>query len=611
MIIRPQIAPVVGNTDREHWGQTFSTPVAYGVVEVHDEGGNARSVGVGVLTALTQELGHPVVSLGALAHLADTVRNPHVVSLILLVPVGSVVYLVTRGRAAVYLKRANQLSRLVADDGALSGEVQEPDTLLLASRGFVQGLTEGELTSVFDHLPPSEIAEKLTLMLHERASDAGGAGLIFQVAQLIEEEEKPVSERLVIAQPAPVAPRVRMTPAGVRRLVSVLVHRLRRILPSLTLGRRPLVVAGTLLVLALFGASVLLGIQKQAGQSRTDSVTRVLTQAQYAFDEGAALLDLNPVKGRERLAQAKTLLDPLISSVPPRTKEGRQVAILYQKITDALTQALHATVTEPELFFDASLLKKGGVATGIAFSGDLLGIVDANTKTVYSVSVSSKNGQIVAGGDAFANAARIAIHGDTLYVLTATGIARTSVSDKKTTADVVKKDNQWGTIASLASFGGNLYLLDTQKGRIWKYVATDKAAPAGGQGFSELREYLNPDTLPDFSAATSLAIDGSVWVSTGQGKILRFIQGREATFAPQGVEPAFGKHLMVYTDDTAKNVYVLDSANKRVVVLSKDGIYLAQYVWKGNVAATALLVPEKLNKILLLAEGKIYAIELK
>ena len=227
------------------------------------------------------------------------------------------------------------------------------------------------------------------------------------------------------------------------------------------------------------------------------------------------------------------------------------------------------------------------------------------------MSVSSKNGQIVAGGDAFANAARIAIHGDTLYVLTATGIARTSVSDKKTTADVVKKDNQWGTIASLASFGGNLYLLDTQKGRIWKYVATDKAAPAGGQGFSELREYLNPDTLPDFSAATSLAIDGSVWVSTGQGKILRFIQGREATFAPQGVEPAFGKHLMVYTDDTAKNVYVLDSANKRVVVLSKDGIYLAQYVWKGNVAATALLVPEKLNKILLLAEGKIYAIELK
>lgn len=604
MIIRPQIASVVGNTDNNHWGQTFSTPAAYGLVEISDESGNARSLGVGVLTALTQELDRPIVSLGALVHLADSIRNPHVVSLILLVPVGSVVYLVTRGRAAVYLKRANQLSRLVADDGALSGEVQEPDTLLLASRGFVQGLTEEELTSVFDHLPPSEIAEKLTLMFHERVRDAGGAGLIFHVAQLVEEEEKPVGEQMVIAQPAPVAPRVRMTPAGVRRLVSVLVHRLQRTLPSLTLGRRPMAVAGTLLVLVLFGVSVLLGIQKQVSRSRTDSVTSVLTQAQYAFDEGVALLDLNPVKGRERLGQAKTLLDPLISSVPSRTKEGRQVAILYEKIGDALTQALHATIAEPELFFDASLLKKGGMATGIAISGDLLGIVDANTKTVYSVSASSKNGQIVAGGDGFANTTRIAAHGDTLYVLTSTGITRISVTDKKTTGDLVKKDAEWGAIASIASFGGNLYLLDTQKGRIWKYVATDR-------GFSEMREYLNPDTLPDFSTATGMAIDGSVWVSTGQGKILRFAQGREATFVPQGVEPALGTPLAVYTDDTAKNVYVLDGANKRVVVLSKDGVYTAQYGWKGNIAPTAMVVGEKLKKILLLADGKIYAIELK
>ncbi|MBI5619558.1 hypothetical protein HY950_01230 [Candidatus Gottesmanbacteria bacterium] len=610
MIIRPQIAPVVGNTDREHWGQTFSTPLAYGVVEVRDELGRARDSGVGILTMLTQGLTEPVVSLGALEHLADSVQNPNIVSLILLVPVGMVVYLVTRGQASVYLKRANRLSRLVTDDGALSGEVHEQDTLLLASRGFVQGLTEGELTSVFDHLPPAEIAEKLTLMLHERGDDAGGAALIFQVAQIASsEEEEQASQQAVIAQPAPVAPRVRMTRAGVRRMTSVLLHRLRRILPSLAFGRRPLVVAGTLFVLVLFGISVFLGIGKQVSQSRSESVTRVLTQSQYAFDEGVALLDLNPVKGRERLSQAKTLLEPLISSVPSRTKEGRQIANLYQNIADALTQALHATVTEPELFFDASLLKKGGMATGIAIGGDLLGIVDANTKTIYSVSVSSKNGQIVAGGDAFTNATRIAGHGDTLYVLTTTGITGISVSDKKTTSDIVKKDTQWGTIASLVSFGGNLYLLDTQKGRIWKYMATLR--DSGQAGFSEIREYLNPDSLPDFSAATTMAIDGSVWVGTAQGKMLRFTQGREATFTPQGVEPALGKQLIIYTDDSTKNVYVLDSVNKRVVVLDKDGIYLAEYSWKGNIAPSQLVVSESAKKMLFLAEGKIYAIELK
>jgi len=263
------------------------------------------------------------------------------------------------------------------------------------------------------------------------------------------------------------------------------------------------------------------------------------------------------------------------------------------------------------LFFDVSLLKKSGVASRIALRGETLGILDAATSTVYTVAVPSKSGEIVAGGASLGRASDVSLHGDNLYVLTDTGIQLVSSADRKVTPDVIKKSTEWGSVASLVSFGGNLYVLDTQKSRIWKYVATDKATPAGGQGFSELREYLNPDTLPDLSRATGMAIDGSVWMGTSDGKILRFTQGKENTFVPKGIEPGFGSYVVVAAIDESEHVYVLDRDNKRVVVLDPDGTYIAQYSWQGNITPDQLAVSEKLKKIFLLAEGKIYAINLK
>ena len=147
-------------------------------------------------------------------------------------------------------------------------------------------------------------------------------------------------------------------------------------------------------------------------------------------------------------------------------------------------------------------------------------------------------------------------------------------------------------------------MLDTQKSRIWKYVATDT-------GFSGIREYLNPDTLPDLSLSTGFVIDGSVWSGTSNGRILRFTQGKENTYVSQGVDPVFGTRLYVYTSDSVINVYVLDINNHRVVVLDKDGMYLAQYRFTGVTTPTKLVVSESAKKILLLADGKIYALDLK
>jgi len=594
MHVKPAVGSVVGPTSVTHWAQILQLPTAYGVVEVAYPDGAARAAGIHILSSLSQQLTDGPVSLKALSRIVEDAVGDGVRTILVAVPVGNILYIVLRGNGDVYCKRGREFARLLHGTGEISGEVKIGDTLLLTSAEFSKAIHQDELTQVFDHLPPAEVAERLTLLLHEKEYGEGSAALILQINDLYDLEIPDTT--------------VRVTPVSRRHLS--LAHIKSAIRRARSHPKKATALL-TLVLIAVFGVSVLLGVWKQATRVKNQSVVNTLNDAQHALDEGVALSSLNPVKGRERLVTAKQLLEPLRASVSLRTQEGVQVANLYRQVTDNLTQAMQIHNVKPELFFDAGLVKKDGKISSIGFEGTTMGITDQVTKTVYALDVTSKNTQVLGGGQTYAGLSYVAVHGTNVYVLTDSGINQVRLTDKQTTVSVVKKDPQWGSVSSLVSFGGNLYLLDREKSRIWKYVATDIGLPAGRQGFSDTREYLNPDTLPDFGRATSMAIDGSVWIGTADGKIMKFTQGKTDTFVPQGVDPAFGGNLTVYTSDATTNLYVLDSQNKRVVALTKDGTYLSQYMWKDAITPTQLAVSEDQKKIYLLAAGQLYAVNLK
>ncbi len=610
MQIKPTIGSVVGKTDDSHWGQICVLPHAYGIVEIEDTDGIARQTGVTLLSKITDALTHDLASLREVEEIADSLCIPQCKTMVLLVPVGRVIYLVLRGEGMVFLRRGGDVAKLMFSPGGISGEVQEGDMVLLVSYGFTKCITEEKLASVFDHLSAQDAAEKLTIMLHQASHGTGAAALIFEVSTLISSESELLDDKALVEQEGESThtvlgktKKLRAVSYLVRRRLSTVRSSGKQFVAWTKNSRKNTALVAGILIL-LFVASVLLGIQKQMQTKKSRAMTIALESARHAFDEGVALLELNPIKGRERLTQAKTTMEPIRAIVSERTREGREIFLLYGQINDNLRQSMHVVRTEPVLFFDVSLLKKGGQASFLTLSGDTMGIVDQQTKTVYTVSVSAKSGKIIAGGESYTGLSFISRHVDKTYVLTDKGVNLVRDSDSKTIEAVIKKDTEWGSIGALGVFGGNVYLLDTQKGRIWKYVALEK-------GFSELREYLNPDTLPDLSSATSMFIDGSVWVGTKSGRIFQFSQGKEKTFSAQGVEPGLGSDLLVYTSDDAKNLYVLDTQNKRVVVLTKDGVYMAQYQWQGSLSPSQLVVSEAQKQILLLVEGKIYSIELK
>lgn len=608
MTVKPTVASVVGPTTAAHWGQVLNLPNAYGVVELAYEDAGARVAGIHLLSVLSQRLAEAPVSLHALREIISDVVKEGVVTILLCVPVGPVVYIVLHGDGDVYLKRGRQFAQLLHGQGSISGEIQPGDTIILASAEFSHALTQTEASTVFDHLSPTEVAERLTLLLHEKPYGEGSAALVLQFHEAdifanSSQAKPPEESGSALAQAGAFFAHFRpVTFARVRRHFSIPVFK--HDLVRLRSHPKKATAIFTVLLIFFFGVAVAVGIWKQQTTGTSPKVVAAVSDARHALDEGVALMPLNPVKGRERLNAAKTILDPLTQSVPVHSTEGREIADLMRQITDNLTQSMQVSQVKPDLFFDASLVKKGATITSVGLEGTTMGLVDTATQTVYSLDVTSKNAQVLGGGSAYSGLSYAAIHGTNVFVLVDGGVNAVSVTDKKTVPFVVKKDPQWGTIRALESFGGNLYLLDTTKSRIWKYVSTDT-------GFSDLKEYLNPDTLPDLSHATSLAIDGSVWLGTSDGQILKFTQGKVDTFNPQGVSPALGNNLLVYTSDTVANIYVLDSQNKRVVVLAKDGTYTSQYVWTDSLTPTQFVVSEDQKKIYLLAGGKLYSIGLK
>jgi len=108
-----------------------------------------------------------------------------------------------------------------------------------------------------------------------------------------------------------------------------------------------------------------------------------------------------------------------------------------------------------------------------------------------------------------------------------------------------------------------------------------------------------------------MAIDGSVWLATANGKLMRFTSGKENPYILQGADTPLGLGLEVYTGDETKMVYVLDDTNHRVVVFDKEGLYMAQYVWENTLRVMEIVVSESLHKLFLLADGKLFSITLQ
>ncbi len=224
--------------------------------------------------------------------------------------------------------------------------------------------------------------------------------------------------------------------------------------------------------------------------------------------------------------------------------------------------------------------------------------------TLVAVDIVKKSNQILAGSEKLGEAAFVSLNGGLAFIYSEDkGVLRIDTTSSKLST-VSKKDEELGSIKDIYGFAGNIYLLDQGKNMIWKYL------PAA-DSYSGKREYLSKDTKADFSGSLRMQIESSIYVLKNGGEILRFTKGDKDNFSYSGLPAGVKDPKSMFTSSDTDNLYVLDSGNSRLLVLTKTGGYKGQITGDKFATATDLAVDEVGKKVYLLEGSKIYSVDLK
>ncbi|MCL4366735.1 hypothetical protein M1563_01050 [Patescibacteria group bacterium] len=505
----------------------------------------------------------------------------------------NVLYLMVVGdRMNADLYRGEDLIRLNdvgSGEQLISGFLEQGDRVTLSTASFKEVLGD-ELRSLKNM--PVDIWES-------SITDFLPPGTVNPLAAIIIEEEVPTQE--------PELPIVGISGQDLRKQSSLGNIFFRPAVPKLNLSIKPLLRSGKLYRYLIAIAIVLIGVggyylyTHKFPNQQSSKFNDYLNQANLEYQQALNQKDSDQRGAIKNLSLAKQSVAGALKIKP----QDSAATNLQKQIDGSSAEILKIwQISDLPVWLDLSLVKQDMQAVNMSLSlGDLL-ILDQKEGTLASINLDSKSHQILAGSDKLGQAKLVTINGQNGFVYSQNkGVIRVDLQSGDLST-VIAPDTDWGQIADIYGFGGNIYLLDKNKNQIWKYIAiTD--------GYSDKRNYLNEGVSADFSQSIRMQIDASIWVLNSSGTILKFTQGNQDQFTLNGLDKPLSNPQSFFVSDKTNNVYILDNGNNRIVVVDKNGNYVAQYQSDRLGVFTDLVVDEENKKIYLLSGSKIYQIELK
>jgi hypothetical protein len=142
------------------------------------------------------------------------------------------------------------------------------------------------------------------------------------------------------------------------------------------------------------------------------------------------------------------------------------------------------------------------------------------------------------------------------------------------------EDSTWKGGVDIAAFGKNIYILNPGNNQIYKYSRL-------GTKYSGVTEYNGDAQLKD---GISLTVDGDIFVLKKGGDITRIYKSKTQPFKIEDLAVDISDATQIFTSPELDNLYLLDTKNKRIVILTKPDSY-------GTAKYYGQLVFDKLNDV--------------
>jgi hypothetical protein len=362
-----------------------------------------------------------------------------------------------------------------------------------------------------------------------------------------------------------------------------------------------------LAVMAVFllGFIVTLGFIKKQTFLKEQPVVRLEKKSDYILAEISGLAKVDPFRSMELALDLKKLINDSRKDIVDKKLLDRLNRLL-QKLDNVQSELGLVRQAKLAEFLDPKLLKEGISAEILSGNGDRLLIFDPQNNILATVSPGDRNGQVIGGGIE-------GIKGVVLGRNSAFGIKENTIIEfpfeSGESAEVVNEEEAWDSGSILTWFGGNLYVIDKSGSEILKYPAVE--GNSGKSEFDSRRRWFKPGLNYDLSDAVGVEVDGDIWVLHRGGAISRFRNGSRISFK-QVLAGFISEPDFFSVSPEGEKIWVLGRKEKKVVAISKEtGEFAGLLEAEEFEQARGLAVNEKLGKMFVLIEGKIYVAEVK
>lgn len=332
---------------------------------------------------------------------------------------------------------------------------------------------------------------------------------------------------------------------------------------------RPLLyIAGTIVLILILVISVSVQKKNEKSASQSTQAKTVLEDAKRRLEEGKTALIFNNKQEAQVAFTDSIKLAKEVISAKKFESDGKTVLDEAESQLDKLVGSNRLKNLKPAVTFE-------NADTIVVLSGKVLAVQKNSTNAAIGDVVDGQVQKLSAGLDG--QIQTLHASKDSFFVSTDSGFYKIDAAGLSPNKLTLAEDAKVIKGADLSEFIGNLYLLSPADSQIWKYAIKDSS-------LQKQTAYIKGTAK--MAGAISLAIDGSVYVLTSEGKLAKFSQGRQQEFTLTGLQKgleAIEKPLNVFTSEESSSIFIADGGSlPRILEFDKQGKFLQQFLFQSD-----------------------------
>lgn len=357
----------------------------------------------------------------------------------------------------------------------------------------------------------------------------------------------------------------------------------------LTKRRKSLIIGGIILILSVLVIGSVIKHQRTLAAERAawnmsyDEVKASIEQA-----EGEA--EYSEDKARRTIANVMITIQNLDASTQEREEAIQTLRAQVAEIRTGLQRLVE--VNNPEQAYAlADGISDGALLSPIIFDGNLV-VADRANEEIIAIDLDSGDETHVNLPSGNAAVKGLAAGRTSVIIILENGDLLAADLDSESVGALSLGLADGEHVTDALTYANRLYVLDAGSEQIWRHNSVSGGFGSGGK-------YLQA-TSADLSNAASLAIDANVYVLKSDGTVVRYFGGGQDGFSLSPIDPPLTSGNQIWADADNNYIVVADKAEKRVIVFTKEGKLVGQYVsdtFKGPTDVVADPATDKLYVI--------------